>query len=80
MALSGRSVTGYGSVAKSLHWLIATLVLAQFVVSWLMPGIGRNTRPGPLINLHFSLGVLIVIVMAVRWIHRLFNPVPRNRH
>jgi cytochrome b561 len=76
MALSGRSVTGYGSVAKSLHWLIATLVLAQFVVSWLMPGIGRNTRPGPLINLHFSLGVLIVIVMAVRWIHRLFNPVP----
>lgn len=66
----------YDGAAKSLHWLIVALVLTQFVVSWLMPGIGRNTVPGTLINLHFSLGVLIIVVMAVRFTHRLLHPTP----
>jgi len=74
--VSQRSAAGYGPAARALHWLIAGLVVAQFVVSWLMPHIGRNTRPGPLINLHFSLGILIVVVMAARWLHRLSRPVP----
>jgi cytochrome b561 len=65
----------YGGVAKSLHWLIVALVAIQFVVSWLMPEIGRNTRPSTLINLHFSLGVLILVVMLVRFILRLSEPV-----
>ena len=67
---------GYDPVAKSLHWLIVALVLTQFVISWLMPGIGRNTVPGPLINLHFSFGVLILVAMAIRLAHRLMHPVP----
>jgi len=70
------NLAGYGKAAKSLHWLIAALVGAQFIVSWLMPSIGRNTVPGTLINLHFSLGVLILVVMAVRFVHRLLEPVP----
>ena len=65
----------YGSVAKSLHWLIVALLLMQFVVSWLMPEIGRNTRPSTLINLHFSLGVLILVLMLVRFFHRLSETV-----
>jgi cytochrome b561 len=76
MAVSERSASGYGAAARALHWLIAGLVVAQFVVAWLMPHIGRNTRPGPLINLHFSLGILIGAVMAARWLHRLSRPVP----
>ena len=71
----GQPADQYGSVAKSLHWLIVALVLMQFVVSWLMPEIGRNTRPSALINLHFSLGVLILVVMLVRVIHRVSEPV-----
>ena len=69
-------LSGYGPTAKSLHWLIAALVGAQFIVSWLMPSIGRNTVPGTLVNLHFSLGVLILVVMAARFMHRLLEPVP----
>lgn len=68
--------SGYGAGAKVLHWLIAALVLAQLAVAWLMPHIGRNTQPGTLINLHFSLGVLVVALMLARWIHRLRYPVP----
>jgi cytochrome b561 len=66
---------GYGTTAKSLHWLIVAIVTTQFVVSWLMPEIGRNAVPSPLIDLHFSLGVLILVVMAVRLLHRLREPV-----
>lgn len=65
----------YRPVAKCLHWLIAVLVLAQFVVAFLMPHIGRNTVPGTLINLHFSLGVCILVVMAIRFSYRQRYPV-----
>ncbi|HEV8501108.1 MAG TPA: cytochrome b [Casimicrobiaceae bacterium] len=66
----------YDATAKTLHWLMALLVLAQFVVAWLMPGIGRNTPPSALINLHFSLGVTILALIAVRFAYRISHPVP----
>jgi cytochrome b561 len=81
-ASSGKSeailwaMNAYTPTAKALHWLIAILVAAQFVVAWLMPHIGRNAKAEGLVSLHFSLGVAIVAVMAVRWIHRLRRPVP----
>ncbi len=71
-----RADAAYTPAAKLLHWLIAVLLAAQFVVAYLMPHIGRNTQPGGLVSLHFSLGVLIVLVMVIRWIHRLRFPVP----
>ena len=69
-------VPGYDSTAKGFHWLIVALVLTQFVIAWLMPGIGRDTKPTLLVNLHFSFGVVILAVMAIRLAHRLFHPVP----
>lgn len=69
------SIPAYDATAKTLHWLVAALVLSQFVVAWLMPGIGRNTPPSALVNLHFSLGVAILIVVAIRVAYRLARPV-----
>lgn len=66
----------YSPTAKFLHWIIVVLVLAQFVVSWLMPDVNSKTRPGSLINLHFSLGVTILALMAVRLGYRLAHSVP----
>ena len=70
------AIHGYSSTAKFLHWLIVLLVVTQFVIAILMPDIGPTTVPGPLIDLHLSFGVLILIVMAARWVHRLLYPVP----
>ena len=67
---------GYSATAKSLHWLVVVLVLAQFVIAWLMPGIKRDMPANTLVNLHFSFGVLILVVMAIRLVHRLLHPVP----
>jgi len=65
--------TGYTPAAKLLHWLIAALMIAQFTVAWFMPHIGRDTKPDSIINLHFSLGVLIQAIVVVRlgwrWTH-----------
>ncbi len=66
----------YDATAKALHWLVVALVLTQFVIAVLMPGIRRDAPAGTLVNLHFSFGVLILAVMAVRLAHRLLHPVP----
>ncbi len=73
---SQSATSGYSAMAKALHWLIVLLVLAQFVVAILMPGIGRNTVLEPLISRHFALGVVILVVMAIRLTLRLRHPVP----
>ncbi len=70
----------YSAAAKSLHWLIALAVVSQFIVAVLMPEINRRTQPGPLIDLHFSLGVLVLALMAIRFVNRLVDPVrPEER-
>jgi cytochrome b561 len=66
----------YSATAKWLHWTIVALVAIQFVTAYLLPHIGRDTRPSTVINLHFSFGILILVVMAVRFVHRLRHPVP----
>ena len=67
---------GYGGFAKFLHWSIATLIAVQFALGWSMPHIGRNTRPDTLINLHFSVGMVILLLVIVRLAWRLKRPVP----
>ena len=63
----------YTPLAKLLHWLGAALMIAQFVIAYFMPHIGRNTKPDTIINLHFSFGVVILAVVIVRlswrWTH-----------
>ena len=67
---------GYDGVAKTLHWLVFALMLAQFVVAIAMPPMRRGTVPGTLINLHFSLGIVILLAVALRWLWRIGHPVP----
>ena len=56
----------YTSTAKFLHWLIVVLLIAQFIFAWTMPHIGRNTPVTTLISLHFTFGIILLIVAAVR--------------
>jgi cytochrome b561 len=68
--------TDYTTTAKFLHWSIAALLVGQYAVAWTMPHIGRNTVPGQLINLHFSLGVLLLFVATARLAWRWTHPEP----
>jgi cytochrome b561 len=70
----------YTGTAKSLHWLIVALLIAQFIVAWTMPHIGRNTPVSTLISLHFTFGIIILAVAVVRlgWRFTHGEPAPED--
>ncbi len=67
---------GYTTTAKSLHWLIVALLIAQFIFAWTMPHIGRNTPVTTLISLHFTFGIMILAVAIVRLAWRALHAEP----
>ena len=64
----------YSGFAKSLHWIVALLVLTIIPVGIAMGQI--ENAPFNLYNFHKSLGVLILVLMTVRLIYRLVHGVP----
>lgn len=66
----------YDVGAKSFHWVTVALLGAQFVIGWIMPGVSRIAQPAGLISLHFSLGVTILAITALRLLWRLAFGVP----
>jgi cytochrome b561 len=63
--------TGYPSTSKWLHWIIAACVLTTAPVAIAMDRVGEGPLQDSLYNLHKSLGVLIVVLMAFRLINRI---------
>lgn len=60
------SSTSYSGTAKTLHWAIVVLLIAQFIFAWVMPEIRRDTPVTTLISLHFTFGIIILAVAIVR--------------
>lgn len=65
----------YGVTAKTFHWLIFLLLVAQYTVGSIMPHIGRNTQDEGWVAWHFSIGAAILFVIVLRFVWRLFFPV-----
>jgi cytochrome b561 len=65
----------YGTTAKMFHWLIMALLLVQYLIGWLMPDIHRGMKPGTAMTLHISSGILILILIVLRFAWRLSHPV-----
>ncbi|MBP0594831.1 cytochrome b [Paraburkholderia sp. LEh10] len=60
----------YDGIARLLHWLVALLVAAQFVIGWTMPEVHRNTLPDGLIAWHLGVGAAIVAAVLCRIVWR----------
>jgi cytochrome b561 len=65
----------YGTTAKVLHWLVVALLLVQYPIGWLMPDIHPGMKPGAAMTFHLSFGILILILIVVRFAWRLAHPV-----
>jgi cytochrome b561 len=68
----------FSTTAIVLHWLVAVLVIANFAWGWWMQEIPK-TPPGvraDAFNLHKSLGLTLVLLMAVRLWWRIAHPGP----
>lgn len=77
-ALIANAHVSYDPVAKTLHWLTALLVVAQFIVAWTMPAIHHGMKPVGLIQWHLVIGSSLLIVVVLRLAWRLTHrpPVP----
>jgi cytochrome b561 len=70
----------YGAVAILLHWLMAFLVIGLLVLGIYMvtlPDAGFNTKKITLILYHKQLGLLALVLLAVRWGWRLTSVLPQ---
>jgi cytochrome b561 len=69
----------YRSTVIVLHWLIAALIVGQLALGWYMNRVPANHSPAQkaLERLHVSLGVTILLFIALRIVARLVLPQPR---
>ena len=67
---------GYGPTAKVLHWLTMALLAAQYALGWIMPGVKRGMTPDSLMNLHISVGALVLALVLARFLWHVVRPVP----
>ncbi len=64
----------YGTTAKVFHWLIMALLLVQYLIGWLMPDVHAGP-PGEPMTFHFSFGIVILVLIVLRFGWRLTHPV-----
>ena len=65
----------YGTTAKLFDWLVVALLLAQYLLGWLMPDIHRGMKPGVGMTFHISVGITIMVLIVLRFAWRLTHPV-----
>src|SRR5262245_45942366 len=67
--------TGFNPIARLLHWLMAVLVIAMLFI-----GVGMVSTAGNayrwLLELHKPLGIVILLLVAIRLVVRLSAPPP----
>jgi len=65
---------GYDPMAKSFHWLVVALLIAQYSTEFVLPYVLPKEDLSP--ALHFSIGSTILLVMLPRLAWRLTHPAP----
>lgn len=69
----------YSNVSKFLHWSVAGLIVAQYVLAELAENAEHNDKileQLALLANHKSIGITILVLAAIRLIYRLLSPVP----
>jgi cytochrome b561 len=71
------SPTRYGAVAQGFHWLIAALVVTQFVLANLADDLPIGAHKLALLARHKSFGMTVLMLAILRLLWRLKNPPPQ---
>jgi len=68
----------YGVIAILFHWLSAIAIIALFVVGlWMMEVGYEHSWYDLAVHYHESIGMLLIIIMILRWLWRQYNILPR---
>ena len=70
------TAVAWGSIAKTFHWLIAGLILGQFVLGWLAEVWRLSPTKLDLFVWHKSFGMVILVLALLRLSWRLLNRPP----
>ncbi len=69
--------SGYGLVAIGLHWVMALLILGLFVLgNWMVELDYAHPWYQKAPDLHRSTGIVVALLLAIRFAWRLVNPRP----
>lgn len=71
------SENAWGPIAIGLHWLLAILIIGQFVLGVVADEARVSPAKFELFVWHKSFGVTILVLVALRLVWRLANPTPR---
>ena len=66
----------YGAVAQGLHWIIAALIVTQFVLAWTADDLPLGVHKLALLARHKSFGMTVLMLAVLRLLWRLFNRPP----
>jgi len=70
------SADSWGATARGFHWLIAALILAQFVIGSIAEEMKLTPAKLDLFVWHKSIGVTVLVLAVLRLAWRLGNPAP----
>lgn len=75
------SATHYGSVTRFLHWAMVTLWVWQYLSAAIMTHLARDKTllgltQGDYYNWHKSIGLLLLLLAALRFLWRTTTPLP----
>jgi cytochrome b561 len=73
---SRESPARYGAVAQTFHWLIATLVVIQFILANMQEDLPIGVHKLALLARHKSFGMTVLMLAVLRLLWRLKNPPP----
>jgi cytochrome b561 len=66
---------GFSTPSRLLHWLMAAMILAMLFI-----GVGMAASESPrynlLVSIHRPLGIVILVLVAIRLVNRLAHPPP----
>ena len=68
--------TRYGAVAQTFHWLIATLIVIQFVLAYTADDLPLGAHKLALLARHKSFGMTVLMLAVLRLLWRLKHPPP----
>lgn len=71
------TATQWGSVSKTLHWLIAILILALGIVGLIMGELPKTPKYFWVYTMHKSIGITVLTLVVMRLLWRLYAGAPQ---
>ena len=74
------SLTEYGSISKTFHWLSASLLFIQIPLGFYLVDMDFSEKRITIESIHVTLGLGMFYITLLRLIYKTLNPTPRLRN